>query len=217
MRQISPYQTLQGARRALDNGGRFYNLFTKAGDNVVEGVELARAAGVYSSDAMAFLYFEMALMDLPDEDKAEVLSLLAPDLRAQLEAKRPWVLPPSRVESEGRTGLPAIVTGYPYLVEDKSQLRGFVVMVAPMIMMVPIVDEFDVYELFDTPDRAYPRTLLPTVRGSKRLDGSRIRFGGAIKELRFEDKTSRQHGLYLEAAYYTPLQELGAAGTGLAP
>ncbi|MFN2292578.1 MAG: hypothetical protein ACK2UC_15410 [Anaerolineae bacterium] len=217
MRQISPYQTLQGATRALDNGGRFYNLFTRAGDNVVEGVELARAAGVYSSDAMAFLYFEMALMDLPGEEKAKVLSLLAPDLRAQLEAKRPRVLPPSRVESEGKIGVPAIVTGYPYFVEDKSQLRGFVVMVVPMIMMVPIMDEFDVYELFDTPDRAYPRTLLATVRGSRRLDGAHIRCGGVLKELWFEDKTSRQHGLYLEAAYYTPLQGPDAAGTGSAP
>ncbi|MFN2242677.1 MAG: hypothetical protein ACK2U2_10340 [Anaerolineae bacterium] len=217
MRQISPYRTVQWAARALDNGGRFYNLFTRAGDNVVEGVELARAAGVYSSDAMAFLYFEMALMDLPGEGKAEVLSLLAPDLRDQLEAKRPRVLLPSCVESKGRTGLPAIVTGYPYFVEDKSQFRGFVVTVTPLITLVPIMDEFDVYELFDTPDRSYPRTLLATVRGSRRLDGSRIRFGGVLKELRFEDKTGRQHGLYLEAAYYTPLQGPDAAGGVPAP
>ena len=92
MRQLSTYKTVQGAKRALDNGGRFYNLWTKAGDNVVEGVELARAAGVYSSDAIAFLHFEMALMDLPAEQKAEVRSLLAPELRTQLEAKRPRVL-----------------------------------------------------------------------------------------------------------------------------
>ena len=212
MRQLSPYRTVQGAKRALDNGGRFYNLFTRAGDNVVEGVELARAAGVYSSDAMAFLYFEMALMELPPEEKAEVLALLAPDLRAQLEAKRPAVLPPSRVEPEGRAGVPTIVTGYPRFVEDKTELKGFIVMVAPVIMMVPIMDEFDVYEVFDTADQVYPRTLIATVRGSKRLDGARAksgggrtRFGGVLKELRFEDKTGREHGLYMEAAYYTPL------------
>jgi hypothetical protein len=85
-------------------------------------------------------------------------------------------------------------------------------MVAPVIAMVPIMDEFDVYEVFDTADQVYPRTLIATVRGSKRLDGAhaksgggRIRFGGVLKELRFEDKTGREHGLYMEAAYYTPL------------
>ena len=156
MRQLSPYRTVQGAKRALDNGGRFYNLFTRAGDNVVEGVELARAAGVYSSDAMAFLHFEMALMDLPPEEKAEVLALLAPDLKAQLEVKRPRVLLPSRVEPDGRAGIPTIVTGYPRFVEDKTELKGFTIMVTPVIMMVPIMDEFDVYEVFDTADQAYP-------------------------------------------------------------
>jgi hypothetical protein len=50
-----------------------------------------------------------------------------------------------------------------------------------------------------------PRALIATVRGSKRLDGSCTRFGGVLKELRFEDKTRRYLGLYLEAAYYTPL------------
>jgi hypothetical protein len=205
MRQLSPYRTVQGAKRALDNGGRFYNLFTRAGDNVVRRSELARAAGVYSSDVMAFLHFEMALMELPPEEQEEVRSLLVPNLRAQLEAKRPRVLLPSRVEPEGRAGVPAIVTGYPRFVEDKTQLRGFIVMVAPIIMMVPIMDEFDVYEVFDTADQAYPRTLIATVRGSKRLDDARTRFGGVLKELEFVDKTSRQHGLYMEAAYYTPL------------
>jgi len=205
VRQLSTYKTVQGAKRALDNGGRFFNLWTKAGDNVVEGAELARAAGVYSSDAIAFLHFEMALMDLPAEQKTEVLSLLAPELRTQLEAKRPRVLQPSLVEAEGTVGTPAIVTGYPRFVEDKSQLKGFIVMVAPIITMIPIVDEFDVYEVFDTPDQVEPRTLIATVRGSKRLDGLYSRFGGVLKELRFEDKTGRYHGLYLEACYYTPL------------
>jgi hypothetical protein len=70
MRQIQPYQTAWGARKALDNGGRFYNLWTQAGDNVIDSGELARAAGVHSSDMRAFLHFEMALMDLPEQQKA---------------------------------------------------------------------------------------------------------------------------------------------------
>ncbi len=69
MRQIKPYRTVQGARKLLDNGGRFYHLWSKSGDDVVDVGELARAAGVYSSGTKAFLHFEMALMDLPAEQK----------------------------------------------------------------------------------------------------------------------------------------------------
>ena len=48
-------------------------------------------------------------------------------------------------------------------------------------------------------------SLVATVRGSKRLDGSYSRFGGVLKELHFVGKTGTDHGLYLEAIYYTPL------------
>jgi hypothetical protein len=205
MRQIKPYQTVWGARRALDNGGRFYNLWTQAGDNVLDTGELARAAGVYSSDMRAFLHFEMALMDLPEQQQAEVRSLLSPSLKNRLQKSQPRVLKPSLVESDGASGVPAIVTGYPWFVEDRTQLQGFIVMVTPVIAMIPIVDLFDVYEVYDTPERIEPRTVIATVRGSKRLDGVHSRFGGVLKELHFEDKTGKDHGLYLEAMYYTPL------------
>ena len=205
MRQLKPYQTVWGARRALDNGGRFYNLWTQAGDNVVDTGELARAAGVHSSDMRAFLHFEMALMDLPEQHKAEVRSLLSPSLKNRFQKNRPRVLNPSMVESRGASGVPAIVTGYPSFVEDRTQLQGFIVMVTPVIAMIPIVDLFDVYEVYDTPERIEPRTVIATVRGSKRLDGVYSRFGGVLRELQFEDKTGKDHGLYLEAMYYTPL------------
>ena len=205
MRQLSPYRTLQGAKRALDNGGRFYNLFTRAGDNVVEGVELARAAGVYSSDAMAFLHFEMALMDLPPEEQAEVRSLLARDLKEQFQARRPRVLQPSRVESEGVAGVAAVVTGYPSFVEDRARLQGVMVMSAPHIMMIPITDQLDLYEVYDAPEQTAPRALVAAPRGGTKLSGSHTRLGGVFKELHFADKTQRYTGLYLEAFYYTPL------------
>jgi hypothetical protein len=205
MRQIQPYQTVWGARRALDNGGRFYNLWAQAGDNVVDAGELARAAGVHSSDMRAFVHFEMALMDLPEEQKAEVRSLLSPALQNRLQKSRPRVLNPSVVESEAAAGVPAIVTGYPSFVEDRTQFQAFIVLVTPVITLIPIMDQFDVYEVYDTPDMVGSRTVIATARGSARLDGVYSRFGGVLKELRFEDKTGKEHGLYLETMYYTPL------------
>jgi hypothetical protein len=49
MRAIEPYKTVRGAAKALDNGGRFYNLLTQAGDKVVDAGELARADGYASA------------------------------------------------------------------------------------------------------------------------------------------------------------------------
>ena len=205
MRELRPYKTLHGALRALDNGGRFYNMFARSGDEVIDHAELARAAGVYSTGAKAFLHFEMGLMDLPPEQRDEIVASLSPELLEKYQSRKPAIYSPSKVESKGSAGEMTIVLGYPVFVEDKTQFTGFIVLVVPMIMMVPIYDQFDVYEVYDTPDLSTPRTVIATTRGTKRLDGMHIRFGGPLKELYFEDKTSKDHGLYLEALYYTRL------------
>jgi hypothetical protein len=206
MREIKPYQTFHGAQRALDNGGRFYNLFARSGDDILEPAELARAAGVYSSDAKAFLHFEMGILGLPPEEQEKIVSRLSPELHEKYLEQRPSTLHPSAVESQGQAGEATIVSGYPVFVEDKSQFTGFIVLVVPVIVLVPIFDQFDVYELFDSPDLKQPRTVIATARGTKRLDGSYVRFGGLLKELYFEDQTGKDHGLFLEAIYYTRLE-----------
>lgn len=82
MKQIVPYKTLQGALNALDNGGRFYNVFTKAKDEVITDSELYKAAGVFSGKAHVFLFFELALSDLPKADRDQVIQCLSPELRS---------------------------------------------------------------------------------------------------------------------------------------
>jgi hypothetical protein len=205
MRELQPYKTAHGALRALDNGGRFYNMFAKSGDEVIDHSELARAAGVYSTGAKAFLHFEMGLMDLLCEQRDEIVASLSPDLQEKYQAQKPASYSPSIVETQGTAGEMAIVSGYPVFVEDKTQFTGFIVLVVPVIVFVPIFDQFDVYEVYDSPDLDTPRTVIATTRGTKRLDGLHVRFGGPLKELYFEDKTSKDHGLFLEALYYTRL------------
>ena len=206
MRELRPYKTVTGAKRSLDNGGRIYNLLARSGDEVLDASELARAAGVYSTGTKSFLYFEMALLDLPGEERREVVASLSPDTLEQYEAHRSRNLKPSNVESQGQAGKPVIVSGYPVFVEDRTQFTGYIVLVVPVVILIPIYEQFDVYEVFDTPDLRTPRTVIATTRGSKRLDGIHTRFGGVLKELYFEDKTSKDHGLFLETIYYTLLQ-----------
>jgi hypothetical protein len=205
LREIKPYKTVHGARQALDNGGRFYNLFSRSGDDIVEPSELARAAGVHSSDARSLLFFEMGISGLSSGEKKQVIGQLSPDLREMYLAQRPSSLSPSAVESQGQAGEATIVTGYPVFVEDRTRFTGFIVLVVPVIVMVPIFNQFDVYEVFGTPDLNEPRTVIATTRGTKRMDDIYTRFGGMLKELYFKDKTSKDHGLYLETLYYTNL------------
>ena len=64
MREVHPYKTEGRMLKALDNGGRFFNVFTKAGDDRITRAELAKAAGVFRSSPKAVLFFEMGELAL---------------------------------------------------------------------------------------------------------------------------------------------------------
>lgn len=210
MQEVRPYRTVAGMARALDNGGRFYNVLTKAGDDVVTGAELAKLAGTWSSGQSAFLFMEMARRDLPEADKKAILRLLDGDLKRGARKYRPLALRPSDVEAHGRAGRSAIVEGYPRFIQDRTQFTGFIMI--PMtannvttFLMVPIYDRFDVYEVFDDRRRRKPNSVIATTRGVKFSPDDPIRFGGVLKKLEFKDETARPHSVYLETLYYTRL------------
>lgn len=207
MRKVIPYKTLSYTKSALDNGGRFYNLFTKQDDDIVDTAELAKAAGVFSASENAFLYFEMATINLKPRERVEILSKFSQELLQGYTRMKPTIMLPSTVEAKGRVGRLAIVSGYTRYVENKTQFVGFVLIPAgKTFILVPIMDRFDVYEVFDSPESNLPHTVIATLRGSWRIpDWSNIRFGGVLKKISFEDKTKKKHGLYLDTQFYTPL------------
>ena len=117
---------MQGLRKAIDNGGHFYNFLTDADDYVVTRAELAKAAGVFTAGVNAFLFLEMAQQELRSDDRKSIIDLLESDLRKEYRRAGPQTLVPSAVEKDGTAGRSVIVTGYPRFVEDRTQFSGFI-------------------------------------------------------------------------------------------
>ena len=210
MRELKPYRTMQGLRRAIDNGGRFYNILTNADDHVVTRAELAKAAGVFAAGVNAFLFLEMAQQELQLDDRHSIIDLLESDLRQEYRRCRPQTLLPSAVELDGTAGRSIIVTGYPRFVEDRTQFNGFIMIPimagnVTTFTMIPIFDKFDVYEVFDDRRMRRPNTMIATVRGHRLAHDGSIRFGGVLRKLEFKDKTKKSHKFYLETVFYTKL------------
>ncbi|MEO2014120.1 MAG: hypothetical protein ABGZ53_07080 [Fuerstiella sp.] len=210
MRELKPYRTMQGLRKSIDNGGRFYNFFTDADDHTVTRAELAKAAGVFTAGVKAFLFLEMAQQDLQPDDRQSIIELLESDLRREYQRNRPQVLLPSEIEKHGTAGCSIIATGFPRFVEDRTQFSGFIMIPimagnVTTFMMVPIYDQFDVYEVFDDRRMRKPNSMVATVRGQRLSHDEPIRFGGVLRKLQFEDKTKKSHDFYLETAFYTRL------------
>lgn len=207
MKQIVPYKTVQGALNALDNGGRFYNVFTKARDEVISDNELCKAAGVFSRKAHAFLFFELALSDLAEADRDQVIRCLSPELRSTYLKQRPKHTEIEVFEQAARETDAVIVAGFPIFLEDKTQFSGFIMIPictgkVTSFTMIPIFDRFDVYEVYANVDLKGDKTIIATVRGSKRLAVTMTTFGGIVKKLKFKDKSKRPHSLYIEALFY---------------
>ena len=86
---IRPNKTFEGALKALDNGGRFYNIFTDAKDETIDSAELAKVAGVYASVSKAFLFYGMSTVELPHNAKRRLDSHLNKHLRAMYREAKP--------------------------------------------------------------------------------------------------------------------------------
>ncbi len=210
MMEIRPYQTLAGLKKTIDNGGRFYNLYSRAEDNVVTRGELAKAAGVFSSGNNAFLFLEMAQHDLPADAQAAVQQMLEPELRKAYRRQRPNHLMPSAVDAEGRPGTLVIVSGYPKFVENKTEFNGFIMIPistgsVTTFSMVPIFDRFDVYEVFDDKRMRKPGAVIARSRGKRLEHDGPVRFAGVLRKLQAKKGDKSDHDFYLEAVYYTRL------------
>ena len=154
MQQVVPFSDLQDAQTSLDNGGRFYNILTNADDGVITGAELGKVAGCFTDKQKMALFLDLAMAELPDSDKDQVVQMLSPGLRADMESHKPaWWLP-SEALAQGVAGASAIVTGVPKLVESKSAFSGFIMVpimtgTVTTFMMIPLIDAYDVYEVRD--------------------------------------------------------------------
>jgi len=191
MKEVKPYKTMHGLTKAIDNGGRFFNLFSHADDNLISRGELAKAAGVFSSGDTAFLFLEMAQHDLPPDDHLAVEQMLEPELREKYRRQRPKTMVPSSVDAKGKAGAAVIVSGFPRFVEKKTEFNGFIMVPittgnVTTFSMIPIFDQFDVYEVFDDKRMRKPSSVIAKSRGKRLEHNGPVRFGGILRKLQFK-------------------------------
>ncbi len=81
MKQIIPYQHITEALTQLDNGGRFFNLFTKAEDGQISSAELSKVAGMFNEKQQLVLFLELSMSQLSKEDQLSIIAKLDDKLR----------------------------------------------------------------------------------------------------------------------------------------
>lgn len=207
MKELKPFTTLGPAKKALDNGGRFYNFFDAAEDEVVSRGELAKAAGVFTAGIRAFLFLEMSKQDLQDIEQDTLLSWLDAKLRREYSKKKPRHIAPSNVDTEHKAGEAIILTGYAREVGTQSQFTGFIfvpIMIGKVMvpMLIPIHSLYRVIELFDTEKMDNPCSIVCAPLKEKIELSGRIQFGGVLKELKSNTTKPPTHPVFLETIFW---------------
>lgn len=205
MKKVTPYKTTKGAITALDNGGRFYNLASRANDGEISHAELAKAAGVITDTQKIITYLELSLIQLAEDAKQRVISHLSKDLKHKYDRYRPLQFTPSQAIEKIKVPAPAIITGIPKRVDSKTKFSGFIMV--PMttgsvttFIMIPIMDQYDVYELRD--QESEEMFFVAHGRGRNKLPEQVVSCGGLVKELKADKKEKVASQKYLEISHY---------------
>jgi hypothetical protein len=208
MREIKPYRTENGLMKAIDNGGRLYNILSHGGDNIITYGELAKAAGAISTGVYAFLFFDMARLDLPEEARERSTGALEPSLRKEYLADGPNLLLPSELPVKGTLGRAAIIEGYPRRAKNQavSKARINIAVTAGSgtgYEKVPLADRYEVFEVFDEEKMGGDPAVVACATGAQLEPGEKVRLGGIVRKLYYQAKEPGFPRRFLEAVFYT--------------
>ena len=208
MKEIIPYHNPEVAMKELDNGGRFYNLFTKADDGKVTSAELGKAAGVFSDKQRMILYLEMAIDKLDQEAKPHVINSLSEDLKTAYDRYSPQHLLPSEAKTQGNIAGSTIITGIPEHISNFSGFDGFIIVPvisnnSMVMMMIPIFDQYEVYKIYD--EEEHSREFIIAHSKGMTLPEKKIKCGGVLKSLKNGSAENAKETVFLETIYYTLL------------
>lgn len=205
MKQIIPYKNIDEALINLDNGGRFFNLFTKAGDGEINIAELAKVAGMFNERQKLILFLELSMSSLSRENQIDIIAKLDDRLRRDFLKYKAQELMASEAEERGVLATNAIITGVPTIKDSKSEFTGLILIPistgkAMTFVPVPIIDQYDVYEIRD--DYAQETFLIAHYRGKEKLPFEKIKVAGVLKEIQIKKEGIKGRQKFLEINYF---------------
>ncbi|WP_298318970.1 hypothetical protein [uncultured Aquimarina sp.] len=208
MRKIEPFNNINEAIATLDNGGRFYNILTKADDGVISETELGKVAGLFSGKQKMILFLDISTSELDTLAKNQIISSLSKDFQSVYAKYKSVELVPSEVNHKGELSLNAIITGIPKKVASQSDFNGFIMVpiVAGKVTtfsMIPIVETYDVYEIRE--EESSEIFLIAHSKDYQKLPEKKIKVAGVLKELKSKKDKKTASKKYLEAVYYVDM------------
>lgn len=207
MEEVKPFRTVNDAISNLDNGGRFYDLVSKADDGKITHAEICKTGGIFNDKQKMVLFFELSIAELSQKEKEAIISKFDGRLKKDYEKYKPQHLLPSEVDQKGVLSSNIILNGVPTLIDSQTKFNGFILIPimagkSTSFTLVPLIDCYDIYELKD--DRYAEEFLIAHVRDSKKLPNKEITVAGVLKELETKKNGRGPKKKFLETVYHLP-------------
>lgn len=206
MQKTETYKTATEALKALDNGGRFYNMFTSENDEVISLPEVGKVAGVFIDRQKSILFLDLSISELSQVETDMILEKMDSSLQSAWQKYKSGRFTPSEAVTGAAISSNAIIKGIPRLTDSKSTLSGFVVVSVlvnkvPLVMPVPITDLYDIYEVRD--EAGSDAFLIAHTASKEKLPEELINVAGVIKEMSTEEGETDPSKKFLEVVYYS--------------
>lgn len=203
MEIVKPFTKINEAISSLDNGGRFYNVLTKAKDGIISQAELGKLGGIFNDKQNMILFLELSISKLKESEKETIISKLDESLKEAYLKYKPQHLLPSQVNEKGILASTIVLTGVPELIDSKTDFNGFIMI--PIMTgktmtftLIPMIDTYDVYELRD--EKTSETFIIAHSKSSEKLPNKKMVIAGVLKELEKDKQGIKKK--FLEAIYY---------------
>lgn len=201
MEKIIPFKNEAEAIASLDNGGRFYNVFTKANDDIITPQEVGKVAGVFFQPQQTILFLELAISLLTETEKANLKSKFDPALKQAYDKFKPSEIKVPSAHLQELVGTNVVISGVPALSESTTKINGFILVPAgKAFTMIPIIESYDLYEIRN--QQADELFIIAHKKGKEKLPQQYIRIGGVIKEVKAKKDEQAATNRFLEINYY---------------
>jgi hypothetical protein len=211
MKHLKPYQNISEAMIHLDNGGHFFNLFTKADDGEINTAELIKVAGLFNQQQRLVLFLELSISSLSKQEQVEIISRLDDKLRSAFLKYKAQELMACEANKVGIVGGNTIITGIPKIKESKTEFQGVVlipILTGKVMTFVPIaiMDRYDLYEVCD--DEQSEVFIIAHYRRKIKLPAEKIKVAGLLKEIQVKEDGVTRNQKFLEINYYSNFNEV---------
>lgn len=203
MKHIEPFVNVADALVSLDNGGRFYNIFTHANDGLITVGEVSKATHEWDDWAKMILYLDISLSQLKEDERLEIISRFDEKLANIYKDHHSLIMTTDEILGDIPVSKNVLIKGTPLDIQDNTHTIGFstvTVMVGEVMTLTNVPIE-DTYSLYTLPTKLDDLFYLGVNKNGDQFPEGELIMGGVMKKAE-QDKEHPTERWFLDVYYF---------------